>query len=101
MSGGLQLHVTPGPSSGLCDTYVSLYTSPYVCTLLGVWEQGWITADIINGHLARGKIVGVISPEIHGRDNQRLWDELRKVKSDRLMLCTDIPGKAKQVFYGD
>ncbi len=65
------------------------------------WEQGWITADIINGHLARGKIVGVISPEIHGHDNQRLWDELRKVKSDRLMLCTDIPGKAEQVFYGD
>lgn len=64
------------------------------------WDKGWIAKDIISEHLDKGKIVGVISPEIHGRNPEMLWEQMRKINSDRLFLCTDIPDKAAEVFYG-
>lgn len=62
------------------------------------WEKGWIEEQIVLEHLRKGKMVGVISPEIHDRDYHALWECLKKIDSDRLFLCTDIPIKAEEVF---
>lgn len=62
------------------------------------WAEDWIRGDTVEGHLRNGKYVGVISPEIHGRDKARLWDELKYIKSDKLMLCTDTPLEARRFF---
>lgn len=64
------------------------------------WEEGWIEKKIISRHLENGKLVGIISPEIHGRDYWNLWNCLKEMDSERIFLCTDIPEKAKEVFYG-
>lgn len=71
----------------------------------GIWMDEfateWITAGIIREHLSKGKQIGVISSEIHGNGPQRLWSILEPFKeSGQLMLCTDIPQKAKEYFYG-
>lgn len=63
------------------------------------WEESWIGKQVISEHLDKGKMVGIISPEIHGRNYEALWEDLYKINSDRLFLCTDIPEKAAEVFY--
>jgi len=70
----------------------------------GVWmdefSQPWITDEIIAEHLRCGKRVGIISSEIHGNSADRLWGMLEQFRDDqRLMLCTDMPLKAKEYFY--
>lgn len=70
----------------------------------GVWldafEHTWFGADVIEGHLARGKRVCVVSPELHGRPHEALWTMLRKLEAPRetLMLCTDHPELARAYF---
>lgn len=55
------------------------------------WESAWISKDIINQFLNKNKIVAVISPEIHKRDEMVMWNFIRSIHSDRLLLCTDKP----------
>ena len=47
----------------------------------GVWmdafESDWFSREVIEKHLAAGKMVAVISPEIHGRDPAAVWKTLR------------------------
>ena len=62
------------------------------------WSEDWIRKDIVENHLINGKYVGIISPEIHGRDKMKLWNELKQIKNDKLMLCTDIPFEAGRFF---
>jgi hypothetical protein len=64
----------------------------------GVWLDGfdstWFTAATVKGHLANGKDVCVVSPELHGRDPEAVWSLLRRVSystTARLSLCTDLP----------
>lgn len=69
----------------------------------GVWmdefSAEWMRTDIFAGHLKAGKKIGVISPEIHGNDELRIWDMIKSLKNDdKLMLCTDIPEKAEAYF---
>ncbi len=64
------------------------------------WEHSWINGKAIEGHLKNTKMVGIISPEIHGRDNSMLWNEIRRLDSDNLLLCTDEPWKASEAFNG-
>lgn len=64
------------------------------------WEESWINANEINKFREAGKLVSIISPEIHGRDNAQLWQELTQFKEDdRVILCTDIPLEAEAYFY--
>lgn len=69
----------------------------------GIWldsfSENWITEDIIRKFLKEGKKLGIISPEIHRRGQEELWEVLKKVNSDKIMLCTDLPAKAKEYFY--
>lgn len=72
----------------------------------GVWldcfyEENWIAAPAIERHLADGKLIAVISPEIHGFDYIPLWRTMREegLSGNRsVMLCTDKPEEAKEYF---
>ena len=65
------------------------------------WSVNWITKDDIMGHLKNGKIVGIISPEIHGREYDRIWEILYHIEDDNVFLCTDIPKEARDYFGQD
>jgi hypothetical protein len=64
----------------------------------GIWldcfEADWWKDELVEDLLANGKIVAVVSPELHGRDPRPIWQRLRALRDDgrgRLMLCTDHP----------
>lgn len=66
----------------------------------GVWLDdfagGWITPDAVSRHLDAGKAVCVVSPELHGRDPQAMWEQLTLFESEAAVtLCTDRPEEAK------
>jgi hypothetical protein len=77
----------------------------------GVWMDAfageWYGADDIAGHLAAGKSVCLVSPELHGRDPVGLWRQIGAWLGsgaigaggdhDRIMLCTDHPERARAV----
>jgi hypothetical protein len=73
----------------------------------GVWmdefDGHWITAQHIQPHLENGKFVCVVSPELHGRAHSVAWSEYKKIANgphvERFMLCTDLPGEAKEYFH--
>lgn len=67
---------------------------------LDEWEKNWINKDVICQFLSKGKIVAVISSEIHGRDEIAMWNFIRKIDNDLLLLCTD---RAEQfaMFFGE
>lgn len=71
----------------------------------GVWLDGfegiWYDLQLIETLLNSGKRVCIVSAELHGRDAAAQWEMLRPVAShESLMLCTDLPERAKQ-FFGD
>ena len=73
----------------------------------GVWldefNTDWITNKIIIGHLEQHKRVCVVSSELHGREYQKQWRQLRKIRPTGdfyLQLCTDHPVQARE-FFGD
>nr|WP_042671566.1 hypothetical protein [Methylobacterium sp. B34] len=63
----------------------------------GVWLDGfhgdWFDKRVIERHLAAGKAVCVVSPELHGRDPHRVWEWLLDMAGD-ITLCTDFPDRA-------
>ncbi len=72
---------------------------------IGVWvdafdEESWITFDLIDTHLRNGKKVCLVSPELHKREYINFWEKLKmfNFKSDKVMLCTDYPEKARDFF---
>lgn len=71
----------------------------------GVWmdmfEKDWISASDILSHLASGKQVAIVSPELHGRPHMAFWRRLRDAglaTQANLMLCTDHPEAARRFF---
>lgn len=76
----------------------------------GIWldcfQEDWINASEILGHVAAGRRVALVSPELHGRDRYNAWAEWRNGyrslgqggMGDRLMICTDHPREAKAYF---
>lgn len=69
----------------------------------GVWLDQFTDCDhimtAIEPLLATGKIVSVVSPELHGRGHEALWEYLLSKKgSDNLCLCTDKPDIAEEYF---
>lgn len=74
---------------------------------IGVWLDGfhsvWYSAQVIEELLRDSKQVCVVSPELHGRDHQELWDLLRSSRlanAPNLMLCTDLPELALEFLRG-
>lgn len=72
----------------------------------GVWldafESDWIDAAVIEQHLAAGKRVALVSPELHGRPHAAAWESWKAVASraepGMLAICTDFPDKAREFF---
>jgi hypothetical protein len=71
----------------------------------GIWldafHSNWFDKQVIQKFLDDGKKVCIVSSELHGRDYEELWYILsdNNIKNrDTLMLCTDIPEKAKLFF---
>lgn len=71
----------------------------------GVWidciKDDWVDEEVLTRHLKQGKKVCLVSPELHNRDYRPFWQKLTKMKiinDERLMLCTDHPQQAKEVF---
>ena len=73
----------------------------------GVWLDGfisdWHDNDTIMRHLDTGKSVCIVSPELHARPYQALWDRVADIQGEtgRLMLCTDHPERAREYFRCD
>jgi hypothetical protein len=68
----------------------------------GFWTTDWITEKLLNAHIANGKEVCLVSPDLHGNPYREFWELLRSwdVDDRKIMLCTDHPDEAKEVFYG-
>jgi hypothetical protein len=71
----------------------------------GVWlddfEGGFITEARVAAHLAAGKHVAVVSPELHGRDHEpvwRAWSDWGVWSHPAIALCTDLPDEALEAL---
>lgn len=69
----------------------------------GVWldsfEGDWFSDETIERHLSNGKMVCVVSPELHRREHLKSWNRYKSFKQrDNFFLCTDFPEEAKKFF---
>lgn len=71
----------------------------------GVWIDGfenldWITENLLKEHIKNGKIICIVSPELHQRPHKDFWGKLSKMNLDfsKVYLCTDVPDEAKKYF---
>ena len=74
----------------------------------GVWidcfQKEWVTEAAITGHISKGKMVCLVSPELHKREYLPFWRKLANMKiinDHRVMLCTDHPEEAGRFFNGE
>jgi len=71
----------------------------------GVWldhfDHLWYGLEVLTGLLEAGKRVAVVSPELHGRNPEPVWQLCRQVPEalqPLLMLCTDLVERANDEF---
>lgn len=69
----------------------------------GVWldsfTSDWFSDKLVFEILNSGKRLCVVSPELHGRNHQNLWNKLVPFAQQKaLMLCTDLPLEACEFF---
>lgn len=75
----------------------------------GVWVDEfnghWVNRAALENHLACGKTVCIVSPDLHGRSYEPEWLDYRGMESrldgPELMLCTDFPEQARAFFRAD
>lgn len=74
----------------------------------GVWldsfyQKEWLTASTLDRHLAMGKKICIVSPELHHFPCDPVWSMLKSggyQKQLPVALCTDMPERAVEYFYG-
>lgn len=72
----------------------------------GVWIDGfaqidWITEELLKRHISNGKEVCIVSPDLHGKSDYKLfWSKLKSwnVVFSKVLLCTDHPDEAQEYF---
>ncbi len=73
----------------------------------GVWMDEfyshWIDKNIIKKHINNGKLICIVSPELHKREFKKEWKEYKQIEKDlqiqeQLMICTDYPDEARRFF---
>lgn len=69
----------------------------------GVWLDQFTDCshiiDTLPNMINSGKLVSVVSPELHKRNKEKIWDMLKKYKECKnLILCTDAPKEAEEYF---
>ena len=79
---------------------------PFYHDVKGIWLDSfvneWMDEKVINDHIANGKLVCIVSPELHKRPYLPFWIKLRGmsiIHSKSLMLCTDHPEEARAFFH--
>ena len=72
----------------------------------GVWldefNGHWLMDEVIEQHLARGKSLCIVSPDLHRRDHREAWQHYRRLEQrigrDKIIICTDFPEQAREFF---
>lgn len=71
----------------------------------GVWLDSfkgvWFNKELILAHLNNYKKVAIVSSELHKRSTEELWYFIKSNKlhvKESIILCTDVPEKARQYF---
>lgn len=71
----------------------------------GVWldafRSDWFGPAEVRRHLDAGKRVAVVSPELHGRPPERVWEWLAALEvapDENLMICTDHPVRLSRIL---
>lgn len=66
----------------------------------GFWDTDWITEALLQDHIAAGKRVCLVSPELHGRPYRDFWSRIAsfRLNFEKILLCTDKPGEAAACF---
>jgi len=71
----------------------------------GIWLDAflsiWYSNDLISDHLNNNKKVAIVSSELHQRNHEPLWRQLKNGdlhRQNNLILCTDIPEQAVNFF---
>lgn len=68
---------------------------------LDAFETEWWSLDLVRALRAQTKKVAIVSPELHGRPHQGVWQALRELAPEiveGLLLCTDFPEDAERFF---
>lgn len=70
---------------------------------VGVWldsfDSDWYDNNLIEELIKLNKRVCIVSPELHKRNHLPLWNQLRTLSNNNLlMLCTDMPEMAVEFF---
>ncbi len=71
----------------------------------GVWLDAfygdWWSLDVLDNILATGKRLAIVSPELHGRDYQKVWKMLANWDNparNQVLICTDHPDKCREML---
>lgn len=68
----------------------------------GIWldsfNSDWFGANELKALLAKEKAVCIVSPDLHQRNNEEIWERYRCLKNEKLLLCTDYPNVARRYF---
>lgn len=78
-------------------------TVPWADEISGIWLDAfsgqWYDLELISTLLSKGLRVCVVSPELHGREHETFWTQLKLISNlSGLILCTDFPEQANAFF---
>lgn len=74
----------------------------------GVWLdeffKHWINEYVILSHIKNKKQVCIVSPDLHGREFLREWEDYKRIVEkhklqNEIMLCTDYASVARRFFH--
>jgi hypothetical protein len=76
---------------------------PWIDEIAGIWWDSFTgldyEVDLIARFLDEGKRVCIVSPELHHRPYDTVWNEIGSLRDrEGLMLCTDHPEQARRFF---
>lgn len=81
-------------------------TPSFIDIVDGIWLDEfithWIKIGTIKNHIENDRKVCIVSPELHKRNYLTEWENYKEmfkiISSEKIMLCTDLPEKAKEYF---
>lgn len=78
---------------------------PFYNQAIGIWldsfSSEWYDEELIKTHINEGKIVCIVSSELHNRQHLTLWEMLKETGlcfNSNVILCTDKPTEATNFF---
>lgn len=81
-------------------------TPSFIDIVDGIWLDEfithWIKIGTIKNQIENDRKVCIVSPELHKRNYLTEWENYKEmfkiISSEKIMLCTDLPEKAKEYF---